>query len=79
MRTKITAPNGKYSIITTRDQESTFDCVINHVSSTEAQPFIAINFTDAGVAVGGRTMQESAVKHVIESAKNAGFKIEENE
>ena len=77
MKTKITAPNGKYSIITTRDQENTFDCSINHVSSTEAQPYIAVNFTDAGVAVGGRTMQESAVQHMIASAKGAGFKIEE--
>lgn len=77
MRIKITAPNGKYSIITTRDQESEFDCIINHVSSTEAQPFIAINFTEQNIAVGGRTMQDSAVKSMIESAKKAGFKVEE--
>lgn len=79
MEIKITAPNGKYSLITTRDQESKFDCTVNHVSSTEAQPFIAINFTEKGEAVGGRTMQESAVKNMIESAKKTGLKVEENE
>lgn len=76
MEIKITAPTGKYSIITTRDQESKFYCAINHISSTEEQPFIAINFDESGKAVGGRTMQKSLVENVVATSKKNGFKVE---
>ena len=76
MEIKITAPNGKYSIITTRDQESKFDCTINHVSSTDEQPFIGINFDESGKAAGGRTMQKILVENVVATSKKNGFKVE---
>ena len=73
---KITAPNGKFSIITTRDQEARFGDKINHVSSTSAQPYIAANFDAAGNCVGGRTMQASLVEYQVAAAKKAGMIVE---
>jgi hypothetical protein len=77
MATRITTPNGKFSIITNRDQESRFEGKINHVSSTEPQPYIAANFSADGVCVGGRTMQQSYYTYMLEAAKKAGWMIEE--
>lgn len=76
MEIKITAPNGNSTLITTRDQENNFPCQINHVSSTEEQPFIAINFDANGNCVGGRTLQKSAMENIVKVSKNNGWKIE---
>ena len=77
--TKITAPNGRYTIITTREFESKFDGVIDHISTTEAQPFIAANFSEDGKMVGGRTMQTSLRELSLKKAQESGMKIEQVE
>ena len=77
MEKKITIQDGRYTILTTRDQEHRFGDKIKHISSTEAQPYIAVNFDATGICVGGRTMQASAAKLLIDKAAMAGWKIEE--
>ena len=72
---KIVAPNGNFSVITTRDQEPRFAGKINHISSTEAQPWIVANFLADGTIVGGRTMQNSLRASTIERGKKTGFPI----
>jgi len=68
--------NGRKSIITRREEESLFDCKINHMSSTFEQPFIAVNFSADGKAVGGKTMTQMEVDNLIKAAKAKGFSIE---
>ncbi len=68
--------NGRYSIITRREDESSFDCKINHVSSTSEQPFIAVNFSEEGKAVGGKTMTKMEVENLVRTAKDRGFSVE---
>ena len=74
---KIISADGRYVILTTRDQEYRFNGKINHIGSTEAQPYIAANFTADGVIVGGRTLQESAAKLILNTASAKGWVIEE--
>lgn len=68
--------NGRYSIITKREDESSFDCKINHTSSTFEQPFIAVNFSAEGKAVGGKTMTKMEVENLVKIAKEKGFLVD---
>lgn len=68
--------NGRKSIIAKREDESLFDCKVNHVSSTFEQPFIAVNFTAEGKAVGGKTMTQMEVDNLVKAAKAKGFSID---
>ena len=68
--------NGRKSIITNREDESSFDCRINHVSSTFEQPFIAVNFSAEGKAVGGKTMTKMEVENLVKIAKEKGLSVE---
>lgn len=72
---KITVANGRYSIITTRDQEHRFGDKINRLSSTEAQPYIGANYDENGL-VGGRTMTQHEVDALIGKAKASGAAVE---
>jgi len=73
--TRITAPNGRYSIITSREQEARFGDRINHLSSLIPQPWICGNFDDHDQCVGGRTMTEAARVSTLAKAKAAGCVI----
>lgn len=77
--TKITAANGNYSIITDRNSEiaKQYAANITSVSSTEAQPWVGINFKADGTVVGGRTMQESLRSLTIEKSRAAGMNVVE--
>jgi hypothetical protein len=76
MEITITAIDGKRVILTTRDQEHRFAGKINHVSSTDAQPYIAANFAVDGTLIGGQTLTESYLNRVLNQAEKAGAKIE---
>ncbi len=79
MATKITAPNGRYSIIDSRNSElaTKYAASISSQSSTEAQPWVAVNFNADGTVVGGRTMQESLRTVTIEKSRASGLVVEE--
>jgi hypothetical protein len=72
---KIIAGN-KMSLIIKREDGAEYEGIVNHISSTEAQPYYAINFLD-GKPVGGRTMTEMQVNALIAAAKKANLTIEE--
>ena len=76
MEKKITIPDGRYTILTTRDQEHRFGGNIKHISSTEAQPYIAANFDANGTCVGGCTMQSSATDLLLSKAQQNGWQID---
>ena len=76
MNTKISNAKG-YSIITDRANEANFAVAINHVSSTEAQPYIGVNFTPDGKIVGGRTLTEGYAKMMMAKAIEMGWKVEQ--
>lgn len=76
MNTKIISDKG-YSIITDRANEADFQVTINHVSSTELQPYIGVNFTHDGKAVGGRTLTEGYAKMMLAKAVEMGWKVEQ--
>ena len=73
---KVTTQTGQFVIITTRDQEHRFGGKINHISSTEAQPYISANHDANGVCIGGRTMQQSLVDLFLKKAKEQGCVVE---
>lgn len=77
--TKITAANGSYSLIVDRNSDLARQHAksVNSVSSTEIQPWIAINFRADGTVAGGRTMQESLRALTIEKARAAGLAVVE--
>lgn len=79
MATKITAANGRYSIIDSRNREfaAKYAASISSQSSTEAQPWVAVNFNADGTVIGGRTMQESLRTVTIEKSRAAGLVVEE--
>lgn len=79
MATKIIAPNGKYSIIDGRFSvfAKTNAANISIQSSTEPQPWVAVNFQADGTPVGGRTMQESLRTLLIEKSLSSGMIVEE--
>lgn len=68
--------NGRYSIIARIEDESSFDCKINHVSSTFEQPFVSVNFSAEGKAVGGKTMTKMQVDNLVRIAKEKGFSVQ---
>ncbi|MFA5340562.1 MAG: hypothetical protein WC332_02180 [Clostridia bacterium] len=72
---KITSGN-KTSLIIKREEGKEYEIIINHISSTEAQPYFGVNFID-GKPVGGRTMTESQKQMMIAAAKKANLIIEE--
>jgi hypothetical protein len=76
MNTKISSDRG-YSIITDRANEADFKVTINHVSSTESQPYIGVNFTHDGKIVGGRTLTEGYVERMVAKAVEMGWKVEQ--
>ncbi len=79
MATKITAPNGRYSIIDSRSSElaTKFADNISSQSSTEAQPWVGVNFNADGAVIGGRTMGESLRTATIKKCRDAGMVVEE--
>jgi hypothetical protein len=79
MATKITAPNGRYSIIARSDSAFAKEHAgsISIQSSTELQPWVAVNFAADGSAAGGRTMQESLRTAMIEKSRAANMIVEE--
>lgn len=72
---KIIAGN-KMSLIIKREEGAEYADKIQHISSTEEQPYMGINFMD-GNFIGGRTMSEIQVNALVGAAKKAGLKIEE--
>lgn len=77
MLVKISNKDGRYSVIDSRVNEKNYtDGIIKSVSSTEEQPFLAVNFDKEGKAVGGRTMTKAAIENLIIKAKEAGMIIE---
>ncbi len=76
MGTKITAADGRYSLIAKRVAGAD-ETGITHVSSSELQPWIARNFQADGSFVGGRTLSKGGFEACIAGAKKAGLKIEE--
>ena len=76
MEKKITIPDGRYTILTAHDQEHRFGDKIKHISSTEAQPYIAANFDANGTCVGGCTMQSSATDLLLSKAQQNGWQID---
>ena len=70
--------NGRCSIITKREDEYSFDCKINHTSSTFEQPFIAVNFSAEGKAVGGKTMTKMEVENLVKIAKENTAAVNDN-
>ena len=66
----------KSSLIIRREDGKEYESMIQHISSTEAQPYFGINFID-GKAVGGRTMSEGQKQMMIAAAKKANLIIEE--
>lgn len=66
----------KSSLIIKREDGKEYESMIQHISSTEAQPYFGINFID-GKAVGGRTMSEGQKQMMIAAAKKANLIIEE--
>lgn len=78
MVAKILNKDGKYSVVDSRENEKSYEVSINHVSSTEEQPYIVVNFTAEGNSVGGRTMTKMAVENLIKKAKELGMMVEGN-
>lgn len=76
MLVKILNKDGKYSVVDSRENEKSYEVSINHVSSTEEQPYIVVNFTAEGNSVGGRTMTKMAVRNMITKAKEVGMIVE---
>lgn len=72
---KITSGN-KTSLIVKREDGKEYEAIVNHISSTEAQPYYGINFID-GKAVGGRSMTEGQKQMMVAAAKKANLIIEE--
>jgi hypothetical protein len=66
----------KSSLIIKREEGTQYESLIQHISSTEPQPYYGINFLESK-AIGGRTMTEGQVALLIAAAKKAGSQIEE--
>lgn len=75
--TKITTTTGAFTILVPREAEAQFACKINHVSSTELQPTIAVNHDASGKAIAGMTMTDSMVAGLIKKCGAAGLAIEQ--
>lgn len=74
MSTKITSTNGT-TIIMSRDEANAYEGIYKVQSSTEGQPYVAINFKD-GNAVGGCTITEGYKVKLIAKAREMGWEIE---
>ncbi len=79
MALKITNRDCRYSIIDSRTSAlaAEYAAIIKVQSSTELQPWIAVNFTADGKAIGGCTMQDGARASLIEKAGRVGMLVEE--
>lgn len=67
-----------HSIIADRAKAADFDVEINHVSSTEAQPYIGVNFDRNGFIIGGRTLTEGYVQKMLNMAAEKNWKVEQD-
>ena len=74
MATKISNPMGA-TIIMNREEAATYEGSYKVQSSTEAQPYVAINFKD-GKPVGGSTITESYKAKMLAKAREMGWVIE---
>jgi len=73
---KITAPDGKYTIIASRE-EADVSWPIRRISCTTIQPYVAANFTAEGVAIGGKTMTAREVDQLTKKCRELNLAIEE--
>jgi hypothetical protein len=74
MSTKITSTNGT-TIIMSREEASSYEGSYKVNSSTEGQPYVAMNFKD-GKMVGGSTITEGYKCKIIAKAHEMGWIIE---
>lgn len=77
--TKFTTPTGVFVLVCDRANEESFSCEIKHVSSTQLQPFIAVNHDAAGKAIGGSTISESIFAALKARSLKAGLTVEQIE
>lgn len=75
-RIKITAQNGRYSIVERRSNP--LPGGVQAISSTTLQPYMARNFSADGACVGGRTLTEMQREQIVAAAEKARCTIEES-
>lgn len=77
MRVKITAPGGRYTIISSIVCGQPYPPHVRMIPSTEPQPFITEHFDATGVAVGGSSQTEGVKDRLLKLAADKGWKVEE--
>lgn len=75
-KTKITAPNGRFTTIEAFIHGQDYSG-ISFPSSTVAQPWIVRNFQADGTQAGGSAISEIYRDQILSSARQKGLSIEE--